>query len=241
MADFGGKEAYSLKNALDSVFNDAGNVPLADYETKLVSATSDGANVNPGVYNDALTQLAHERPWLVTVHCVNHCLELAMKDTISQKIDYQECDRFYITIFYLFKNSGKLKTPAKKAAEELNMTWYRLPKLNGTRFVGHRHRAPKKLLHNWTALLTAFTDFLSSERNNKNETRAKVTGILNKLKSYRFLCTMAANQDIVENITPLSMVFENNSLMAYEVVRAVQETIARLETLSEESADELSQ
>ena len=52
---------------------------------------------------------------------------------------------------------------------------------------------------------------------------------------------MAANQDIVENITPLSVVFENNSLMAYEVVRAVQETIARLETLSEESADELSQ
>ena len=62
------------------------------------------------------------------------------------------------------------------------------------------------------------------------------------MKSYCFLCTIAAYLDIVENITPLSMVFENNLLMAYEVVMpAVQETIAWLETLSEESADELSQ
>ena len=36
---------------------------------------------------------------------------------------------------------------------------------------------------------------------------------------------MAAYQGIVENM-PLSMVFENNMLMAYEVVPAVQETIA---------------
>ena len=55
MADFGGTDAHSLKNALDSVFSDTGNVPLADYDTKLVSVTSDGANVNLGVYNGALT------------------------------------------------------------------------------------------------------------------------------------------------------------------------------------------
>ena len=35
--------------------------------------------------------------------------------------------------------------------------------------------------------------------------------------------------------------FENNSLTAYEFVPDVLETILRLETLSEESADELSQ
>ena len=60
------------------------------------------------------------------------------------------------------------------------------------------------------------------------------------MKSYRFLCTMAADLDIDANVTPLSMIFENNSLTAYEVVPAIQETIAQLETLSEESADELS-
>ena len=69
----------------------------------------------------------------------------------------------------MFKNSGKLKTLAKKTAEALNITWYRVLKLNGTRLVGQRHRALKKLVHNWSALLTAFTDFLSSERNKKRK------------------------------------------------------------------------
>ena len=58
MADFGGTDAHSLKNALDSVFNDTGNVPLADYEKKLVSATLDWVNINLGVCNGVLTQLA---------------------------------------------------------------------------------------------------------------------------------------------------------------------------------------
>ena len=49
MTDFGATDAHSLKNARDSVFNDTGNVTLADHEPKLVSATSDGANVNQGV------------------------------------------------------------------------------------------------------------------------------------------------------------------------------------------------
>ena len=52
---------------------------------------------------------------------------------------------------------------------------------------------------------------------------------------------MATYLDIVEKITPLSMVFKNNTPMAYEVVPAVQKTIAWLETLSRESANELSQ
>ena len=46
MADSGGTDAHSLKNVLDSAFNDTGNVLLADYEIKLISATSDGTNVN---------------------------------------------------------------------------------------------------------------------------------------------------------------------------------------------------
>ena len=54
MKNFGGADANSLKSALDSVFQKDGNVPLNDYNTKLISATADGANVNLGVYNGAL-------------------------------------------------------------------------------------------------------------------------------------------------------------------------------------------
>ena len=60
MADFSGTDTHSLKNTLSNVANDTENVLLADYRTKLISATSDRANVNLSVQNGALTQLASE-------------------------------------------------------------------------------------------------------------------------------------------------------------------------------------
>ena len=102
MKSFGGTGADSLKTALDSLFGEAdeennqtaGNIPLPDCMTKLVSATADGANVNLGIYRGAITQMKHERPWLVSIHCVNHRLELAIKNAVSGIQKFQECDHF---------------------------------------------------------------------------------------------------------------------------------------------------
>lgn len=49
MSEWGGVDAESLKKAIDSIFGDKGSVPLNDYKTKLVSATTDGASVNTGM------------------------------------------------------------------------------------------------------------------------------------------------------------------------------------------------
>lgn len=84
MSEFGGADAESLKMGIDSVFGDNGSVPLKDYNTKLVSATSDGANVNLGIYNGALTMMKADRSWLTTIHCANHRLELALKDAVKE-------------------------------------------------------------------------------------------------------------------------------------------------------------
>lgn len=110
MSNRGGGGADAIKLAIDSVFSEAdGNVPLTkeDYRAKVVCATADGANVNLGIYNGVLTQMKNERPWLVTIHCVNHRLELAIKDAVKSVNSFAECDRFYTMIFYLLRNSGK--------------------------------------------------------------------------------------------------------------------------------------
>ena len=44
LAEFGGIDTVLLKKGLDSIFE--GSVPLFDYQTKLLSATSNGANMN---------------------------------------------------------------------------------------------------------------------------------------------------------------------------------------------------
>ena len=89
-----------FKKGLDSVF-ETGNNPIDNYQTKLVNATTDAANVNLGIYEGALTIMAEQRPWLVTIHCVNHHLQLAIKDAVSDINKFQECDKFYLNEYYL--------------------------------------------------------------------------------------------------------------------------------------------
>ena len=98
-AQSGGTDAESLKNVVDSVFEKKGNRPtpilLDDYFTKTVSATANGANVNMGKYNGSLKIMARERPWLIVIHCMNHRIELAIKDMIKSVDKFEECDKFY--------------------------------------------------------------------------------------------------------------------------------------------------
>ena len=104
----------------------------------------------------------------------------------------------------------------------MNITYYCLSKIHGTRFVNHQRRAFTTLLHDWPALITSFTDALSS-KDSRPETKAKIQGLLDKLSDYRFLYRVASYLDILESISLLSLIFEKKNLMAYEVVKPVVE------------------
>ena len=125
MAEFGGTDAESLKNAVDSVFEKKGNHPtlttLHDYLTKMISTKANGANISMGKYNSTLTMMATERSWLMVIHCMNHHIELAIKDMVKSVNKFEECNKFYNTIFNLFKNLGKLKSATKEACTASNI------------------------------------------------------------------------------------------------------------------------
>lgn len=242
MGDLGGTNANSIKAAIDGIFQQAGDdddhavngmIPLSDYRTKIVSATADGASVNMGVYSGVLSQMKREREWLVTIHCVNHRLELALKDGVKQVAEFHEVDSFYLNVWSLLRNSGKLKSEIKKASQSLNITYYTMPKIHGTRFLNHRRRGLSKLLHNWPAIIAAFDNALATNQGYRPETRSKLTGFLKKLKSHPFLCQVSAYLDVLESMSPLSLIFEKAGLMAFEIPLAIEKTIAALEEISD--------
>ena len=112
MSLWGGTDADSLKKEID-IFNN-GLFKTDDYQTKLVSATSDGASVNFRKNPGLLTQLSNNRPWLLKILCVDHRIELALKDAIT-KLTFQKADTFYNSLFFFLKNSGKMKNEIKEA------------------------------------------------------------------------------------------------------------------------------
>jgi len=73
--------ADGLLNALTQSFLDNG---LDNYKERLIGFMSDGASVNFGQKAGLLTKLREsEMPWIVGIHCLNHRLELAIKDAFK--------------------------------------------------------------------------------------------------------------------------------------------------------------
>ena len=156
---------------------------------------------------------------------MNHRVELAVKAAFKGS-RFAQVDEFYQATNQLLKNSGKLKSMIEAAATALGIEYYVLPKLTGTRFVGHRVRALTRLLDMWPAFKTAFETCLSDPAN-KN-INPKVKGSLEKFCSYQFLCLVCTYLDVLEKITPTSKVFEGEGLLAHEVRPTIDLTLLEL-------------
>ena len=147
---------------------------------------------------------------------------------------FKEIDDFYSSNYYLLRGSGKIKTELKLAADVLEIQHYSLPKMTGTRFIGHRRRALTTLLNMWPAFDMAYEN-IKADPKTRNETKAKVTGLLKKFKNYRFLVLSCVYLDLLEQTTPVSKIFESNSLLPFEVKPLVKTAIFNLSDQIEDS------
>ena len=198
----------------------------------------DGASVNFGRSSGLMKRLSNGRDWLITFHCVNHRVELAVKDAFKTS-DFVVVDQFYMGVYNLLKNSGKIKGEIKEAAKALDIQHYVLSKITGTRFVGHRRKAYDRLLQIWPALIAAFENVVADRKTVKT-TKEKLNGYLDKLRSYKFLSMTCCYVDILDSITPTSKIFETENLMPYEVMPIVKETLANIDDIIQADSSDLS-
>ena len=167
--------------------------------------------------------------WLVPIHCVNHRAELAIKDSLD-KSPFSAVGKLYITLFNLFKNSGAIKSDIHQAREVLQISVYTLPKLTGTRFVSHRRPAFTCLLDMWPSIVIALENTLTA-RKQKPDTRAKISDLVKQLRSYKFICLTCCYLEILEKITPVSLLFEENSLLPGECSSITTQASLELEDM----------
>ena len=130
MSQWGGTNAKALKRAIDRIFGPKGNILLTDYLTKLVSYSTECANVNTRIFG-LLTRIGHDRDWLLKIHCANHRIELAVKAAFKDT-KFAQVDEFYQANFNILKNSVKLNC------------------------LGNEAKAWKRLLGMWPAFITAY-------------------------------------------------------------------------------------
>ena len=78
-----------------------------------------------------------------------------------------------------------------------------------------------------------------ADRDTKADMRAKISGISKRLHEYRLLCIVCSYLDILEKLSPLSLVFEKQMLMVNELKPAVDVTKASLDELNNEGIDDI--
>jgi len=228
MEDWGGSGAEALKAGIDDIFS-VGSLKVDDYRTKLVGCTADGASVNFGKNNGLLKRLDDDRGWLIKIHCANHRIELALKDAFKES-SFSVIDQTYMALYSLCKNSGKIKSEIKAAAEARGIEFYVLTKLSGTRFVGHRINAFKALINTYPAVITALENVIADSKT-KQDVRGKVKGLLKKFLSHDFLIKLCFYLDLLEAVRHASKIFEDESLMIFDVRKTINETILELKDM----------
>lgn len=120
---------------------------------KLIGFGCDGANVNMG--DQGLKgQLKATRPWLITVWCLAHRLELSLKDAFKNTL-FSEIDEFLLRIYSVYSKSPKKCRELEEVVSELKsiLNASELPgggnrplRACGTRFVCHKVHALERIL-----------------------------------------------------------------------------------------------
>ena len=184
-----------------------------------------------GCYNGLLVRLQRDddRPWLVTIHCVSHRLELSVKATILEQKPFKEVQELMITIYYLMKKSGKFKRHFEETGHVLGVQIYKFPKVHGTRFVSHQKKGARILLHNWIILGQAIENSIANKTHSK--LNPKLTAILKKLRNLQFLEVVCLFYEIVTIVSTLLMQFEKGNLLACDVMTAVEQTKQQLDDM----------
>ena len=118
---------------------------------KLVSICVDGAAVNLGVHNGLSTLLKQELPWPVAIHCMNHHLELAVKDALSSSY-FDEVTSMLVSLHSVYQRSPKRLRELRDLAEIMEERIRKPDRAKGTRWAQHKSQVLKSFLLGYPSL-----------------------------------------------------------------------------------------
>lgn len=104
-----------------------------DWKEKLIGAGCDGASVNLGVNDSVATRLRENRPYVMTVHCVAHRLELGAQSALKQNTTLNTIYEILKKIHKHYHYSPKALRELRAIAEAMDEKILKPTRLQGTR------------------------------------------------------------------------------------------------------------
>ena len=204
----------------------------------LLGLNVDGASVNTGIHSGLGALMKEDSPWLQTVHCFNHRLELAMKDAFA-KTAFSTVQEFLNQLYLLYQQSPKRLRELRRIAEAYEQSITKPTKPYGTRWIDHRLRAMQVALDNYGMFITHIESLATTD--SQATRRAELRGYLTRWKDASLPIHIAMYLDILRPLRRLSLGFQQEVHNPVKAVRRVQEftwTMSKLQLLIESSLDE---
>lgn len=176
---------------------------LDDKPGKLIGFGCDGASVNMGA-NALRGCLESDRPWIVTIWCLSHRLELSLKDALHGTL-FSTIDDILLRMYYLYTKAPKkcreLEIVVMELGACLDMSEFptrgsRPLRACGTRFIAHKVAALERLIDRFGAYLNHLCS-LTEDASTKPADKQKLKGYINKWKDSKILFGCAFFHDII--------------------------------------------
>ena len=142
----------------------------------------DGASVNTGIHNDLGVKMRESAAWLSTIHCFNHSLEVAVKDTFNTTF-FKKLYNMLLKILYLYRKSPKRLRELKMFGEIYDQSIPKSCKSYGTRWNAHRVKAMENVLSNYEIYIKHLE--LLTNTNSQALKRAEIEGEAEKVEKWK--------------------------------------------------------
>ena len=172
-----------------------------------------------GNYNGAVSQLKRVRLWLLIINCVNHRLELAVKDGLKEDPAFTEVSEVLLALYYLKRSSGKVKSLLTKIAIELDVVCVAIKALIVDCFPMYL------LMENYTCAGSKLGD---------SSMRSKMVNWFELFRKYKFLASVNFFYKTLKQTAHLAYVIKAQLSCICDIKDAMQDCIDELENLREE-------
>ena len=139
--------AEGLKEAISSAFKRTG---ITEFHTKLAGFNVNGTLVNTGIHKGLVQPLRESSPCLNVVHCFNHHIELAIKNTTF----FEDIDTLLTKLYYLYRKSPKCLRELREFSEVHEKSVPKPARANGTCWISHKFTIMNIFLKNYGIFIT---------------------------------------------------------------------------------------
>ncbi|KAK0147671.1 E3 SUMO-protein ligase KIAA1586 [Merluccius polli] len=181
----------------------------------LVAFASDGASVMLGRKSGVAKQLSERYPNILTWHCLNHRLELAVGDTVLDVRDVNHFQAFMDKLYTIYSRSP-----------------HTLGRVLSTRWVASSFRTVSAVWHNFDSLSAHFSYAKMDERRSASD-RNVYGGLLKRLSSKQFVLDLALMYDALHELALLSESLQKRTTSVTYADRLINRSIRVIDGMGE--------